>query len=242
MSSGWSIDVLTLFPEWFGWLNEVRPIRNVVDSGALQLGVHDMRPHSPLKHQQFDDTPYGGGAGMVLRVDAVVAAIEAIYTADVAQVRAARRVVVLSPAGRQFDDAMANQWAAEALPTTILCGRYEGFDHRIHEHVATQEISVGPYVLSGGEVAAMAMVDALARKLPGALGNDESLIDETFSDGVDGGSEYPHFTRPAEFRGWNVPEILLSGHHGDIAKWRKVQAQSRTAAPISGSGSPDPSL
>ncbi|MCW2962163.1 MAG: tRNA ((1)-)-methyltransferase [Thermoleophilia bacterium] len=224
----WSLDVLTLFPHWLDWMGEVRPIRNATESGALALRALDMREHSPLKHRQVDDTPYGGGAGMVLRVDAVVAALEGHYEQPLEQLRAKRRIVILTPAGRIFDDALAIEWAAEQRPTTILCGRYEGFDYRVHEHVATEEISVGPYVLSGGEVAAMTIVDALARKLPGALGNEESLADETFSDALSGGSEYPHYTRPAEFRGWGVPEILSSGHHAQIGAWRLDQSAQRT--------------
>jgi tRNA (guanine37-N1)-methyltransferase len=224
----WSIDVLTLFPHWLQWLEEVRPIRNATEAGLLAVRALDLREHSPLKHRQVDDTPYGGGAGMVLRVDVLVAAMEGHYAQPLEQTRAQRRIVLLTPAGRIFDDAMATQWAEERIPTTILCGRYEGFDHRVHEHVATEEISIGPYVLSGGEVAAMTMIDAAARKLPGALGNEESLADETFSDALGGGSEYPHYTRPAEFRGWGVPEILASGHHAEIAKWRLAQSQQRT--------------
>lgn len=228
MSGPWSIDVMTLFPQWFGWLEQVRPIQNAVDGGELAVRAIDMRQYSPLKHLQMDDTPYGGGAGMVLRVDTVVAAIEGAYEASLDTVRDQRRIVVLSPAGEQFDDAMAIRWAAEQRPTTILCGRYEGFDYRIHQHVATEEISIGPFVLSGGEVPAMAMIDAVARKLPGALGNEDSLRDETFSDALAGGSEYPHYTRPAEYRGWEVPEILTSGHHARIDAWRREQSARRT--------------
>jgi tRNA (guanine37-N1)-methyltransferase len=224
----WSIDVLTLFPHWLQWLEEVRPIRNATDAGLLDVRALDMREHSPLKHRQVDDTPYGGGAGMVLRVDVLVAAMEGHYQRSLDETRAARRIVLLTPAGRIFDDALATQWAEERRPTTILCGRYEGFDHRVHEHVATEEISIGPYVLSGGEVAAMTMIDAAARKLPGALGNEESLADETFSEALGGGAEYPHYTRPAEFRGWEVPEILSSGHHAEIQKWRLAQSEART--------------
>ncbi|MCW2972016.1 MAG: tRNA ((1)-)-methyltransferase [Thermoleophilia bacterium] len=224
----WSIDVVTLFPHWLDWMREVRPIRNATEQGSLDLRALDLREHSPLKHRQVDDTPYGGGAGMVLRIDAVVAALEGHYAQELAELRAERRIVVLTPAGRIFDDALAIEWAAERRPTTILCGRYEGFDYRVHEHVATEEISVGPYVLSGGEPAAMAMVDALVRKLPGALGNEGSLDDETFSDALAGGAEYPHYTRPADFRGWGVPEILAGGHHGEIAKWRLAQSAART--------------
>ncbi len=227
-SQAWSIDVLTLFPHWLQWLEEVRPIRNATELGLLAVRALDLREHSPLKHRQVDDTPYGGGAGMVLRIDAVVAAMEGHYEQDIDQTRLERRVVVLTPAGRAFDDAMAIRWAEERRPTTILCGRYEGFDYRVHEHVATEEVSIGPYVLSGGEVAAMTMIDAVARKIPGALGNEESLADETFSDALDGGAEYPHYTRPAEFRGWGVPEILSSGHHAEIQKWRLEQSRLRT--------------
>lgn len=223
----WSVDVLTLFPHWFAWLHESRPLRNAQEGGEMHFAAHDLRPHSRLKHNIVDDTPYGGGAGMVLRVDVVVDALEAIYTGPIDTVRSERRIVLLTPAGRLFDDALATEWAQERRPTTILCGRYEGFDHRVHEHVATEEISVGPYVLSGGEPAAMAIVDALSRKLPGALGNAESLVDETFSDRLEGGSEYPHYTRPPEFRGWQVPEILLSGNHAAIDRWRREQSVGR---------------
>lgn len=229
MSAAWNIDVATLFPQWFSFLGDVRPIRNATELGLLDVNVRDLREHSPLKHRQVDDTPYGGGAGMVLRVDVVVTALEAMYGVPVEEMRAARRVVLLTPAGERFDDAMATRWAEERVPTTILCGRYEGFDHRVHEHVATEEISIGPYVLSGGELAAMTMIDAAARKLPGALGNEESLVDETFSDRLDGGAEYPHYTRPAEFRGWGVPEILVSGNHAKIDEWRREQSQLRTS-------------
>lgn len=222
------LDVLTLFPEWFGFFSGVRPVREAVAGGQFQLGVHDMRRFSRLKHRQVDDTPYGGGAGMVLRVDVVVDAVEGLYEASLDAVRDDRRIVLLSPSGRQFDDAMAEEWASERRPTTILCGRYEGFDHRVHEHVATEAVSVGPYVLSGGEVAAMAIVDAVARRLPGALGNSESLVDETFSAALDGGAEYPHFTRPATFRGWGVPPVLSSGDHGAVAAWRREQSRLRT--------------
>lgn len=237
----WSIDVVSLFPHWFGWMDEVRPIRNATEAGALAVRALDLREHSPLKHRQADDTPYGGGAGMVLRVDVVVAALEGHYAAPLEQLRAERRIVVLTPAGRVFDDGVANEWAADQRPTTILCGRYEGFDHRVHEHVATEEVAIGQYVLSGGEVAAMTIVDAVARKLPGALGNEESLADESFSQGLDGGLEYPHYTRPAEFRGWGVPDILASGHHAAIDAWRRERSAERTARRAA-DAAPDPEI
>lgn len=227
-AEAWSIDVLTLFPQWLSWLHEVRPVRNAEDAGELALRSLDLREHSPLKHRQVDDTPYGGGAGMVLRIDAVVAALEGHYAAPLERLREERRLVLLTPAGRVFDDALAQQWVEERRPTTILCGRYEGFDHRVHEHVATEELSIGPYVLSGGEVAAMAIVDAVARRLPGALGNEASLHDETFSEALGGGAEYPHYTRPAEFRGWGVPAVLSTGNHAAIDAWRREESARRT--------------
>lgn len=229
MTDAWSLDVLTLFPQWFDWLLESRPSRNAIEQQQLALQVVDMRQWATNKHLQVDDTPYGGGAGMVLRVDVVVAALEGLYQQPLDTLRQERDIVLLTPAGRVFSDQVANEWALERRPTTVLCGRYEGFDWRVHEHVATEEVSLGPFVLSGGELAAMTMIDAAARKLPGALGNEESLVDETFSEGLDGGAEYPHYTRPAEFRGWGVPGVLVSGHHGRIAEWRRAQAAIRSA-------------
>lgn len=224
----WRWDIFTLFPQWFGWLNESRPTHNVMENGGLDLNVHDLREHAPDKHRHIDDMPYGGGPGMVIRVDIVMRALESTLGMDIDTIRDRHRIVLLSPAGRQFDDQMSSDWATEQRPTIVLCGRYEGFDHRVHEHIATEEISLGPFVLSGGEIPAMAMLDAACRKLPGALGNTQSLVDETFSPGVAGGSEYPHYTRPAEFRGWPVPDVLLSGHHGQIDEWRAEQSVKRT--------------
>jgi tRNA (guanine37-N1)-methyltransferase len=222
------IDVVTLFPQWFSWMAESRPVANALKGGEFSFAAHDFRPYSQLSDRQVDDTPYGGGPGMVLRVDVLVTALEGMFDQPLDELRERYRIVALSPAGRQFDDAVANEWAADRRPTIILCGRYEGFDYRVHEHVATEELSVGPYVLSGGETAAMAIIDAVTRKLPGALGNQASLDEETFSAGVDGGSEYPHYTRPEEFRGWTVPPILLGGHHAKIAEWRREQGKARS--------------
>jgi tRNA (guanine37-N1)-methyltransferase len=162
---------------------------------------------------------------MVLRVDVIADAIEALY-GSIDEARATRRIVALTPAGDRFDDAMATAWATDPRPTTILCGRYEGFDHRVHEYIATDEISVGPYVLSGGEPAAMAMIDATSRKLPSALGNQQSLSEETFSDALQGAGEYPHYTRPSSWRGHEVPEILLSGNHAAISEWRRQRIRT----------------
>lgn len=225
-----SLDILTLFPGWFAWLGEERHVRNAVDGGELRLGLHDMRPYSDLPHHAVDDTPYGGGAGMVVRVDTTVAAVEGVYGRPLDEVRAARRIIALDARGRRFDDAYARELAA-AEAVTVLCGRYEGFDQRVLDHVATETLSIGPYVLSGGEAAAMVVADAVTRFLPGALGAEESAAEESFSPALDGLPEYPHYTRPLAFRGWEVPEILRSGDHGAIAAWRRAAAERRGGEP-----------
>jgi tRNA (guanine37-N1)-methyltransferase len=198
-------------------------------SNALALGhsfeAVDLRATTPLKWGQVDDTPFGGGAGMVLRVDVVEAALRARYGGDPAS--PSRRVIALTPGGRAFDDALASELAAES-DLALLCGRYEGFDERILEHFCTDQISIGRYVLSGGEPAAMVVSDAVLRKLPGVLGKDESAVEESFSDALEGGVEYPHYTRPAQWRDWSVPEVLLSGHHERIREWRLEQSRQRS--------------
>lgn len=220
------IDVFTLFPEWFEWFSQQRHIRNLEEHG-LQLDHVDMRATTPIANARVDDTPYGGGAGMVIRVDVVEAALRGRYAdVDPVELRQQRRVVVLSPTGRRLDDALASELATESQ-LTILCGRYEGFDERIHDHFASDIISIGDYVLSGGELAAMVLIDAVTRKLPGAHGDDRSAQEESFSVALDGAPEYPHYTRPPEYRGWEVPEVLLSGDHGRIEQWRKTQSQQR---------------
>ncbi len=228
MSPPLQIDVLTLFPSWFSWLVEERHVANAL-GGSLALRLHNIRDHSPLKHRMVDDTPYGGGAGMLIRVDVAVAAVEGALGAPLAEVRAQRRVVVLDPGGRAFDDACARDLAT-GLGIVLLCGRYEGFDHRAHEHVATEAISLGPYVVSGGEVAAMVVIDAVARHLDGALGASESAESESFSPALGGRLEHPHYTRPERFGEWGVPEVLLSGDHGAIARWREEASVARTEA------------
>jgi tRNA (guanine37-N1)-methyltransferase len=221
------IDVFTLFPDSLGWLSETRPVRNAVEAGQLQLRAIDLREYGQGGYRQVDDAPYGGGAGMLIRVDVVCAALEGPYGLDAAAVLERRRVAVLTPVGRQFSDAVADELAGvEEL--TLLCGRYEGFDQRVHEQLANDEISVGPYVLSGGEIAAMVVVDAVCRKLPGALGREESHLVESFSAELEGGLEYPHYTRPEEFRGWRVPDVLLSGHHAEIERWRLDRSRERS--------------
>ena len=214
------IDVFTLFPDWFGWFSSQRHVRNAVDAG-LELEAVDMRATTPLSAGQVDDTPYGGGAGMVIRVDVVEAALEARYGGG-----PRGRVVALGAGGRRLDDALAAELAAEP-ELALLCGRYEGFDERVHEHLCDDVVSIGPYVLAGGELAAMVVADTVIRKLPGALGHAESALEESFSPALEGAPEYPHYTRPAEWRGHGVPEVLLSGDHARIREWRLEQARSR---------------
>jgi tRNA (guanine37-N1)-methyltransferase len=216
------IDVFTLVPHSFAWLTEQRPLAAVL-GGELDLRLLNYRDYSPLRSGQVDDEPYGGGAGMVLRVDVVAAALEAVYGG-----RPDQRVVALTPQGRQLDQALVEELAGEER-LTLLSARFEGFDERIVEHLATESVSIGPYVLSGGELPAMVVLDAVARRLPGAI-TEESALEETFSAGLEGGIEYPHYTRPAEFRGWQVPEVLLSGDHARIAEWRSEQSKARTAS------------
>jgi tRNA (guanine37-N1)-methyltransferase len=220
-----NIDVLTLFPTWFDWFSGQRHVRNALETGH-SLEAFDLRATTPLSAGQVDDTPYGGGAGMVLRVDVVEAALAARYDVDPLQLRERRRVVALSAGGRQFDDALAEELAREE-ELTLLCGRYEGFDERVHEHLASDVVSIGPYVLSGGELAAMVVCDAVLRKLPGALGHEESAVEESFSPALEGAPEYPHYTRPAEWRGHSVPAILLSGDHARIREWRLERSRAR---------------
>jgi tRNA (guanine37-N1)-methyltransferase len=219
------IDVFTLFPGWFGWFTEQRHVRNAV-AGGLLFETVDLRATTPLRAGQVDDTPYGGGAGMVIRVDVVESALRERYGTDPAAPPPGRRVVALAAGGRQFDDALASELAA-ADELTLLCGRYEGFDERVNEHLATDVVSIGPYVLAGGELAAMVVCDAVIRKLPGALGHADSAVEESFSEALDGAPEYPHYTRPVEWRGHRVPDILLSGDHAKIASWRHAMSAER---------------
>ncbi len=215
------LDVFTLIPHAFAWLTEHRPVASVL-GGELDLRLFSYRDTSPLRARQVDDEPYGGGAGMVLRVDVVAAALDAVYGG-----RPEHRVVALSPQGRQLDQPLVEELAAEQR-LTLLSARFEGFDERVVEHLATDAVSIGPYVLSGGELPAMVVVDAIARRLPGALGDEESGINESFSDALEGGLEYPHYTRPAAFRGWGVPDVLLSGDHARIDAWRREQSRLRS--------------
>jgi tRNA (guanine37-N1)-methyltransferase len=215
------LDVFTLIPHAFAWLTEHRPLASVL-GGELDLRLWSYRDFTPLRAGQVDDEPYGGGAGMVLRVDVVAAALEAVYGDP-----AGRRIVALTPGGRPLDQALVDELAAED-ELTLLSARFEGFDERVVEHLATDAVSIGPYVLSGGELPAMVVLDAVARRLPGAI-REESGVDESFSAALEGGVEYPHYTRPPEFRGWRVPDVLLSGDHGRIEDWRRGQSRTRSA-------------
>ena len=215
------IDVFTLFPEWFEWYLGQRHARNAVERGT-EIRFFNYRETTPLGGGQVDDSPYGGGAGMVLRVDAVDAALAAAYGED----REGRRIALLAPFGRQLDDALAAELAAER-EVALLCGRYEGVDERVREHLASDALSIGPYVLSGGELAAMVVADVVIRKLPGALGHADSAVEESFSQALEGAPEYPHYTRPASYRGWEVPEVLLSGDHARVRQWRLEQSRRR---------------
>ena len=198
---------------------------NALERGH-SLEAIDLRATTPLKAGQVDDTPYGGGAGMVIRVDVVEAALATRWQADAVEGRGSRRVVALAPTGRQFDDALATELAAED-EVALLCGRYEGFDERVHEHLATDVVSIGPYVLAGGELAAMVVCDAILRKLPGSLGHEQSAVEESFSATLEGGPEYPHYTRPAVWRDSGVPAILTSGDHARVREWRLERSRQR---------------
>jgi len=226
--------VFTLFPEAFGWFERQRHVANALAAGH-RLEYVNYRDHTPLSAGQVDDTPFGGGAGMVLRVDVVEAALQARYGRDPVELRSNRRVIVLAAGGRVLDDGLVSELAREDA-LTLLSGRYEGFDQRIVDHFATDEVSIGRYVLAGGELAAMVVCDGILRKLPGSLGHPDSALEESFSEALAGAREYPHYTRPAEYRGWRVPDVLLSGHHARIKEWRLAQSAARGT----GTGGPLP--
>jgi tRNA (guanine37-N1)-methyltransferase len=212
------IDVFTLVPDAFDWMRKRRPLAAILET-ELDLRVFNYRDTTPLGAGQVDDEPYGGGPGMVLRVDVVAAALDAVYEGV-----PEHRVVALSPQGRQLDQELVEELADESA-LTLLSARFEGYDQRILEHFCTDVVSIGPYVLSGGEIPAMVVVDAVARRLPGALSEGSGEL-ESFSAALDRGLEYPQYTRPADFRGWHVPEILLSGDHGRIDEWRRERVRS----------------
>jgi len=212
------IDVFTIFPEMVRGFAGHSLLGRAQQQGTLELRVHDLRDQAHDPHRTVDDAPFGGGAGMVLMAEPVFAAVEAAEPP--------RPLLYLSPAGRRLDQAWARELAG-GDGFSLLCGRYEGVDERVREHLVDGELSIGDYVLGGGEVAAMVVLEAVGRLVPGVMGNDPSADEETFSDGL---LEYPHYTRPAELRGWGVPDVLRSGDHARVARWRRAQALARTRA------------
>jgi tRNA (guanine37-N1)-methyltransferase len=213
------IDLLTLFPELFTGPVDVSIIQRARKSGLLDLRVHNLRDYTHDNYKTVDDRPFGGGPGMVLKPEPIFEAVEAV--AD-----EATRVILMSPAGRSFDQNAARELAREQR-LLFICPAYEGVDERVRQELADDELSIGDYVLTNGSLAAMVVIDAVTRLLPGALGDEQSALDESFSQGL---LEYPHYTRPAEYRGWKVPPVLLSGNHAEIEKWRREQAALRTQA------------
>lgn len=211
------IDLLTLFPEMFTGPVDVSIIQRARKSGLLDLRVHNLRDYTHDNYKTVDDRPFGGGPGMVLKPEPIFEAVEAV--AD-----EATRVILMSPAGRPFDQTAARELAREER-LLFICAAYEGVDERVRQELADDELSIGDYILTNGSLAAMVVIDAVTRLLPGALGDEQSALDESFSQGL---LEYPHYTRPAEYRGWKVPPVLLSGNHAEIEKWRREQAALRT--------------
>jgi tRNA (guanine37-N1)-methyltransferase len=218
-------DIFTLVPEAFQWFLAQHPVSSSVALGAASIFVHNLREFSPFPHHEVDDTPYGGGPGMVTRVDVVGLALEEVFGEPPGQVRDSRNVYVMAAGGRPFDHSFGLELSRLDRDLVLLCGRFEGFDARVESLFATGAISVGPYVLAGGEVAALAVVEAVIRHLPGSLGNRESVVEESFSDELEGKVEYPHYTRPREYLGVEVPAVLLSGDHAAIARWRRQNAR-----------------
>jgi len=220
------VHIFTLVPRAFEWFVEQHPVSTAITAGAVSISVHDIREYSELPHHEVDDTPYGGGPGMVTRVDIVAAALEGVFGQAATQVRDTRDVYVLAASGRPFDHSLGVELAeSEGRDLVLLCGRFEGFDSRVESMLATASLSVGPYVLAGGEVAAQVVLETVVRHLPGALGNSGSVTEESFSEELAGMVEYPHYTRPREFEGLGVPSVLLSGDHQAIARWRRENAR-----------------
>lgn len=224
-------DLLTIFPEFFTGPFEHGILRRAQQQGQIEIAVHDLRSFTFDKHHIVDDRPFGGGDGMVLKPEPIFRAVETLLAndtsteADAAVGTKRTAVVLMSPQGRAFNQREAQRLAAECSRLILLCGRYEGVDERVVEHLVTDEISIGDYVLTGGELPAMVLVDAVTRLLPNVLGSETSAVHDSFVAGL---LDYPHYTRPAEFRGWQVPEVLIGGHHGEVAKWRRRAALLRT--------------
>jgi tRNA (guanine37-N1)-methyltransferase len=220
------IDVLTIFPEFFREVFDFGIIRRAKLAGIVEINIHDIREYTTDRHRMTDDRPFGGGDGMVLKPEPIFAAIEALTgTAERDRYPEGTRVVLLSPQGKVFGQRVAKMFAGEAKHIVLICGRYEGVDERVNDALVTDEISIGDYVLSGGEPAAIVVADAIVRLLPNALGSDTSADNDSFSDGL---LDCPHYTRPAEFRGMAVPDVLLNGNHAEIEKWRREKALEKT--------------
>ncbi len=220
------IDVLTIFPEFFDQVFDFGIIRRAKLAEIVEINVHDIREYSTDKHKMVDDRPFGGGDGMVLKCEPIFAAIEnLIGTSNRYEYPKGTRVILLSPQGKPFKQADAQAFADDAEDIVMICGRYEGVDERVNETLVTDEISIGDYVLSGGEPAAIVIADSIVRLLPNALGSDTSAENDSFSDGL---LDCPHYTRPADFRGMLVPEVLLNGNHAEIEKWRSIKALEKT--------------
>lgn len=217
-------ELLTIFPEFFAGPFDHGIVQRARAQGLIEIVVHDLRSFTTDKHHVVDDRPFGGGDGMVLKPDPIFRAINALK-ADETLKEKSTAIVLLSPQGRSFRQTEAERFATEFERMIFICGRYEGVDERVAEHLVTDELSIGDYVLTGGEVPAMVIVDAVTRLLPGALGSDTSAVYDSFSTGV---LDYPHYTRPADFLGMSVPEVLLSGHHGEVARWRRRTALLKT--------------
>ncbi len=227
-------DILTLFPEMFGGVFDASIIHRAQQKGFVEIALHNIRNYAPGKHRVTDDTPYGGGGGMIMKPEPIFNAVESILQIDIPgegyqtlHRQGYPPIILLTPQGQLLKQPLAHQLAAAHKRLLLICGRYEGVDERVRQYLATHELSIGDYVLSGGEIAAMALVDALTRLIPGVLGDDEATAKDSHADGL---LEYPHYTRPAEYRGHPVPEILLSGHHAKQEQWRRQQSLARTLA------------
>ncbi|MFN0087365.1 MAG: tRNA (guanosine(37)-N1)-methyltransferase TrmD [Blastocatellia bacterium] len=222
-------DLLTIFPEFFAGPFDFGIIKRARQQGIIEIGIHDLRSFTSDKHHQVDDRPFGGGDGMVMKPEPVFRAVETLLEEKVpAKAGGREAVILLSPQGRVFHQTEAERLARECSRMILICGRYEGVDERIVEHLITDEISIGDYVLTGGEIPAMVLVDAVTRLLPGALGSETSAAQDSFVADAGGLLDYPHYTRPADFRGKRVPDVLISGHHAEVAKWRRRAALRKT--------------
>jgi tRNA (guanine37-N1)-methyltransferase len=228
--------IFSLVPEAFSWFVDQHPISTAIGAGSASISVYDLRAYGLPPHHEVDDSPYGGGPGMVTRVDVVADALRGVFGVPAETVRETRDVYVLAAGGRPFEQNLGLEFARSERDLVLLCGRFEGFDARVESLFATGSLSVGPYVLAGGESAALVVMEAIIRHLPGSLGNSDSVAEESFSEGLGGMAEYPHYTRPREYGGQAVPPILLSGDHAAIARWRRENSRPSPWAPRNDGG------